>query len=93
MNVILLQARQTDVSYLITSLAEANIKQKTKEQSLQSAEQISSVPPWWGGQQWPQHHRTPHFHAGKAGAHCGEKRAGAPSKKMGYTDRIMESTN
>lgn len=46
---------------------------KTQEHSLQSAGPTSSVPPWRGGQRWPQHHRTPRFHVGRAGAHCGEQ--------------------
>lgn len=46
---------------------------KPQEHGLQSAGPTSSVPPWRGGQRWPQHHRTPRFHAGRAGARCGEQ--------------------
>lgn len=63
--------------------------QNEKRHSLQSTEQTTSVPPWRGGRQWPQHHRTPRFHEGRAGAHCGEQTAGAPSEIMGYTVKTI----
>lgn len=64
--------------------------EKRQKYSLQSAEQTSSVPPWWGGQQLPQHQRTPHFHAGRAGEHCGEQTAGAHSEIKDYRDHTLE---
>lgn len=60
----------------------------TQEHSLQSAVWTSSVPPWWGGQRWPQHHRTTRFHAGRAGAHCREDTAGAHSGEKRATQTI-----